>query len=115
MIAIFGLSALRLIGAILVALSLLIAPAGGEKVNLEQSSVELCADDLSADAHFPGGADHEGHKHHQHGCGSCHIHILRGQASGLDDCHVSNVKIAILTANEPELSEPSGLFRPPRA
>lgn len=109
-----GLSCLRLLGVLLTAVSLLAAPAAGEKIELEQTSVELCMDSAAADRHGSGEPDHEGHEHHQHGCGSCHIHILRGQALSLAERHVPAVKITILKSNDPALAEPSGLFRPPR-
>lgn len=99
---------------LLAAVSLLAAPAAGERAELEQPAVEQCSADADTGDHAPGD-DHPDHEHHQHGCGSCHIHVLRAQATSLGERDVPAIRIAVFKDSDPALAVPSVLFRPPRA
>lgn len=111
-----GLSFLRLLGVVLAVFSLLVSPAAGEKIELEQTVTEACAVDASDDHQtLSAPQDHENHQHHKHGCGSCHIHVLRTQPMSFTERLVPAMTVAIEHAETPLLAAPSGLFRPPRA
>lgn len=62
MMAQTGLSFLRLLGVILAVFSLLVSPAAGEKIEIEQSTIEACNSDID-DAHqsFSASQDHDDH------------------------------------------------------
>ncbi|MEE2879346.1 MAG: DUF2946 family protein [Pseudomonadota bacterium] len=116
MMAQTGLSLLRLVGVVLAVFSLLVSPAAGEKIEIEQTTIEACAGDAE-DGHQTLSApqDHDDHQHHEHGCGSCHVHVLRTQPMSFTERLVPSMTVAIQRAETPLLAAPSGLFRPPRA
>lgn len=112
MIASPFLSALRLVAAILVACTLLIAPAV-EAQHVDAAPTAAC--DVGHDASETGGEDTGDHDHHAHKCGSCHIHLLRKETSA------DHLFVSAAQSLRPPLSQnlsslpPGSLYRPPRA
>ena len=116
MMAPTGLSILRLLGVVLAVFSLLVSPAAGGKIEIEQLTIEDCVghvDDGQQTLSAP--QDHDDHQHHEHGCSSCHIHVLRTQPMSFTERLMPSMTVAIKHADTPLLVSPSGLFRPPRA
>ena len=108
------IASLRVCVAILLCAAFISAPLA-EASHVEAGPVELCEtahDDTHSGEEPPG---HEGHDHHAHKCGGCHMHIYRKDS--IADVSASDLPQRVAAHGDLALppSQPDGLYRPPRA
>lgn len=107
-------STLRLLTAALVACAFLIAPvADAQHVDIEPAT----ACDVSHETSDSGerAPNDDGHDHHAHNCGPCHIHHLRKDFTLDSFVHLAKQPVRPPLSLELSSLPPGSLYRPPRA
>jgi hypothetical protein len=102
-----------MIVAAMLSLAFLLAPMASAQ-HVELAPDEICAAE-AATVHVGGGEDHhDGHAHHVHGCGACHVHLIG--SSGLPAMAIDRVRSNVRPMETAGCgaSPPGELFRPPR-
>ncbi|MEQ9504843.1 MAG: hypothetical protein RLO80_01140 [Hyphomonas sp.] len=97
----------------LVSLAFLLTPMASA-LHVEAAPEAVCAAEHDVESARAEAAGHEDHEHHAHGCGTCHVHLIRPAGWLVPAIDLTRSGLRPLTGTDIGGALPSELFRPPR-